>query len=169
MMTNGARRDRDEFSREEDYRDFEQRDIDGGWPYDDGAGPGAKPVANAAYGETHANFDRERNRGFRVTKAERDGSEAPLASPVLPETDHRELSDQLEVDIHSALENVSETTLSAVDIHVDGHAVTLRGGVDTPEERRMIELKVLGVAGVTTVRNLINTIGADAHIPTDTE
>ena len=49
-MTNGAR-DRDEFSREEDYRDFEQRDIDGGWPYDDGAGAGAKPVANAAYGE----------------------------------------------------------------------------------------------------------------------
>ncbi|WP_246701696.1 BON domain-containing protein [Rhizobium terricola] len=168
MMTNGAR-DRDEFSREEDYRDFEQRDIDGGWPYDDGAGAGAKPVANAAYGETDANFDRERNRGFRVTKAEPDGSEAPLVSPVLPETDHRELSDQLEADIHAALENFSETTLSAVDLHVDGHVVTLRGDVDTPGERRLIELKVLGVAGVTTVRNLINTIGTDAHIPTDTE
>jgi osmotically-inducible protein OsmY len=43
--------------------------------------------------------------------------------------------------------------------------VTLRGAVDTAEERRAIELKVLGVTGVSKVKNFITTLGVDSHIP----
>ena len=158
-----------DFSREEDYRDFEQRDIENGWPYDDGAGAASRPVGNNAYGEPEANFDRERNGGYRITHAESDGGQAPLSSPVLPETDHRENSDQLEADIADALQDMPETMLAALDIHADGHIVTLRGAVDTAEEGRTIELRVLGTKGVSEVRNFITTMGVDTHIPRDAD
>lgn len=156
-----------DLSREEDYRDFEQRDIENGWPYDDGAGAASRPVANGAYGETGANFDRQRNGGYRVTEVAADGGQRPLNSPVLPETDHRENSDQLEADVAAALEDLPDTLLNALGIHADGHVVTLRGAVDTPEERREIELRVVSVRGVSAVRNLVTTMGVDTHIPSD--
>jgi osmotically-inducible protein OsmY len=57
--------------------------------------------------------------------------------------------------------------VAGLDIHVDGHVVTLRGSIDTVEERRAIELKVLGVKGVSEVKNFITTLGVDSHIPDD--
>lgn len=158
-----------DLSREEDYRDFEQRDIENGWPYDDGAGAASRPVGNGAYGESGANFDRERNGGYRVTNVDADGGQAPLVSPVLPETDHRENSDQLEADVAAALEDLPDLLLNALDIHADGRVVTLRGAVDTAEERRMIELRVVAVSGVSAVRNMITTMGVDTHIPGDAD
>ncbi|PPJ46553.1 BON domain-containing protein [Rhizobium sp. KAs_5_22] len=158
-----------DLSREEDYRDFEQRDIENGWPYDDGAGAVSRPVGNGAYGETEANFDRERNGGYRITNVSADGGQAPLASPVLPETDHRENSDQLEADVAAALEDLPDLLLNALDIHADGHVVTLRGAVDTTQERRMIEMRVVAVKGVSTVRNFVTTMGVDTHIPSDSD
>ncbi|WP_454286945.1 BON domain-containing protein [Rhizobium arsenicireducens] len=166
-MTIGDRKK--DLSREEDYRDFEQRDIENGWPYDDGAGAASRPVGNSAYGETGANFDRERNGGYRITDVAADGGEGPVNAPVLPETDHRENSDQLEADIADALDEMPESLLAALDIHADRHVVTLRGAVDTAEERRMIELRVLGVKGVSEVRNFITTMGVDTHMPRDTD
>jgi hypothetical protein len=55
-----------DFSREDDYRDYDQRNIGDGWPYADGPGATASPVGNRGYGETGANFDRDRNEGFRI-------------------------------------------------------------------------------------------------------
>lgn len=158
-----------DLSREEDYRDFEQRDIENGWPYDDGAGAASRPVGNGAYGESGANFDRERNGGYRVTNVDANGGQKPLSSPVLPETDHRENSDQLEADVAAALEDLPDLLLNALDIHADGRVVTLRGAVDTAEERRMIELRVVAVSGVSAVRNMITTMGIDTHIPGDAD
>ncbi len=169
-MANGDKADtKKDLSREEDYRDFEQRDIENGWPYDDGAGAASRPVGNGAYGETGANFDRERNGGYRVTNVSADGGQAPLASPVLPETNHRENSDQLEADVAAALEDLPDLLLNALDIHADGRVVTLRGAVDTAEERRMIEMRVVAVKGVSTVRNFVTTMGVDTHIPSDSD
>ncbi len=169
-MANGDKADtKKDLSREEDYRDFEQRDIENGWPYDDGAGAASRPVGNGAYGETGANFDRERNGGYRVTNVDADGGQAPLVSPVLPETDHRENSDQLEADVAAALEDLPDLLLNALDIHADGRVVTLRGAVDTAEERRMIELRVVAVGGVSAVRNFVTTMGVDTHIPSDSD
>ena len=156
-----------EFSREDDYRDYDQRNIGDGWPYADGPGATATPVENRGYGETGANFDRDRNEGFRVDAVNADGFEPEVATPVLPTTDGREDDDQLESDIATALEDLEDSILAGLDIHVDGHVVTLRGSVDTAEERRMIELKVLGVKGVSNVKNFITTLGVDSHIPDD--
>ncbi|QGG90665.1 BON domain-containing protein [Agrobacterium sp. MA01] len=156
-----------EFSREDDYRDYDQRNIGEGWPYADGAGATATPVENRGYGETGANFDRDRNEGFRIDAVNADGFEPDVATPALPTTDGREDDDQLESDIATALEGLDDTILAGLDIHVDGHAVTLRGSLDTAEERRMVELKVLGVNGVSDVKNFITTLGVDSHIPDD--
>lgn len=158
-----------EFSREDDYRDYDQRNIGEGWPYADGPGATAAPVENRGYGETGANFDRERNEGFRVDRVEAGGFEPALATPDEPSTEGREEDDQLESDISVALEDFDDTILTGLDIHVDGNVVTLRGAVDTPEERRALELKVLGVDGVGQVKNFITTLGVDSHIPTDGE
>jgi len=156
-----------EFSREDDYRDYDQRNIGDGWPYADGPGATATPVENRGYGETGANFDRDRNEGFRVDTVNAEGFEPDVATPVLPTTDGREDDDQLESDIATALESFDDTVLTGLDIHVDGHLVTLRGSVDTAEERRAIELKVLAVKGVSEVKNFITTLGVDSHIPDD--
>ncbi|CAH0340966.1 BON domain-containing protein [Rhizobium sp. CECT 9324] len=158
-----------EFSREDDYRDYEQRDIDNGWPYADGAGTAAEPVGNHGYGETGANFDRDRNKGFGVSTVEANGAQRAPTTPEVPSEDFGGDDDQLESDIDAALADLDETTLAGIDIQVDGHLVTLRGAVDTAEERRMIELKVLAIDGVNAVHNHITTLGIDSHIPSDTD
>ena len=158
-----------EFTREEDYRDFEARDLKEGWPYSDEAGAVAPDVGNGPYGKAEADFDRERNEGYRVTEVEADGFQPKLKNSVLPETDRRENSDQVESEVNAALEEIREIDLMGVDIHVDRHVVTLRGAVDTAEERRKIELVALGAKGVEEVRNLINTRGIDTHIPQDND
>lgn len=158
-----------EFSRESDYRDYDQRNVADGWPYADGAGATDKPVANRGYGETDANFDRERNGGFRVEAVDADGFSPDPQTPVLPVTDHREVEDQREAEIFEALGDFEDSLLATLDIHVKGHKAILRGAVDTPEERRMIELKVLGVSGIAEVENHITTLGVDSHIPSDAD
>ncbi len=165
-MENGKRKD--ELSREEDYRDFEQRDLEEGWPYDDESGASRKPVGNAAYGEADGNFDRERDDGVRITRSGQDA----IDPPAYPETgDERstEDDDQLESDIAALIENLHGINPDAIDIRVEGRAVTLSGSIDTPEERRLLEMKVLAVEGVEKVHNRIETIGSDSHIPRDTD
>jgi len=158
-----------EFSREDDCRDYEQRDIDDGWPYADGAGATAEPVENRGYGETDANFDRDRNTGFGVSNVEADGSHRAPSTPALPSDDYAGDDDQLEPEIDEALADLDETTLAGIDIQIDGHLVTLRGAVDTAAERRTIELKVLAIDGVNAVHNHITTLGIDSHIPSDAD
>ncbi|UJW73833.1 BON domain-containing protein [Rhizobium sp. SL42] len=162
-----------EFSREDDYRDYEQRDIDNGWPYADGSGATAEPVENHGYGETGANFDRDRNKGFGVSTVEANGLQPQPATPALSANDHSDDDDQLESDIDAALSDFDHNILAGIDIQVDGqaggHLVTLRGAVDTAEERRSIELKVLALNGVRAVHNHITTLGIDSHIPGDAD
>ncbi|SMC82896.1 BON domain-containing protein [Rhizobium sp. RU36D] len=151
-----------DLSREEDFRDYEERNIDGGWPYADGA---AGPAGNGAYGEGDGNFDEAANAGFRTKTVDADGGEPDLVSPVLPETDHRENSDQLEADITEHIESIDGVVIDGIDVHVDGHVVTLDGVVDAPTERHQIEQVVLATRGVSEVRNRIRTAGVDSHIP----
>ncbi|MBO3760495.1 BON domain-containing protein [Ciceribacter sp. L1K23] len=156
-------------SREEDYRDYAERDVDDGWPYADEPGAAARPVDNVAYGGAGANFDRQRNEGYRISRADETGLEHKPKDPVLPETDHREDSDQLEADVTSAIEMIDGIDPDAIDVHADGHTVTLTGAVDTAEERRMLELAVLAVPGVAELRNQVTTLGVDTHIPADAD
>lgn len=154
-------------SREEDYRDFEERDLEDGWPYADGAGSAASAPDNRAYGETAANFDIERNGGFRVDGVDADGNENRLKDSLRPDTINRDESDELEAMVTENLENIPDVDVYSIDVHADGHTVTLDGTVETIGMARKVELAALAVDGVRRVRNRIETIGVDSHIPNE--
>ena len=55
----------------------------------------------------------------------------------------------------------------SIDIHVDGHTVTLEGSVETIGMARKVELGALSVDGVRHIRNRLETTGVDSHIPNE--
>ena len=153
-----------ELSREEDYRDFEERNIDEGWPYAD-KGPKGAASANRAYGSDDSG--RDDNSGFRVDGVDEDGNENPLKDSLRPGMIDRDDSDELEAKVTENLENIPDLDIDSIDVHADGHTVTLEGQVETIGMARKVELAALAVDGVRHVRNNIKTIAADSHIPTD--
>ncbi len=102
-----ARKKVDDISREEDFRDYDDRNIDEGWPYDDAAGAGSRSVDNNAYGQPAANFDRDRNPGYRIDEPDADGAEQRLRDGIRPETIGREDADDLEERITDKLVDLS--------------------------------------------------------------
>jgi hypothetical protein len=157
-------REKPELSREEDYRDLEERNLDDGWPYADGSG--ADP-ANRPYGETAANFDSDPNKGFRVDGTDEDGNENRLKDSLRADTIDRDESDDLEARVNDNLENIPEVDIDSIEVHADGHVVTLEGSVETIGIARKVELGALSVDGVSHVRNKLQLTGVDAHIPNE--
>ncbi|EJB02544.1 putative periplasmic or secreted lipoprotein [Rhizobium leguminosarum bv. trifolii WSM597] len=151
-------------SREEDYRDLEERNLDDGWPYADGNG--ADP-ANRPYGETAANFDSDPNKGFRIDGTDADGNENRLKDSLRADTIDRDESDELEARVNDNLENIPEVDINSIEVHADGHVVTLEGSVETIGIARKVELGALSVDGVHHVRNKLQLTGVDAHIPNE--
>ncbi|MBB3657122.1 osmotically-inducible protein OsmY [Rhizobium sp. BK650] len=160
-------KDKSSRSREEDYRDFEERNLDDGWPYADGSGAKAADSENRAYGETSANFDRDRNSGFRIDGTDEDGNENRLKDSLQPDTIDRDESDELEARVHDNLENIPDVDINSVEVHANGHIVTLEGSVETIGIARKVELSALSVDGVHHVRNRLEVTGVDAHIPNE--
>ncbi|MBB3541344.1 MULTISPECIES: BON domain-containing protein [unclassified Rhizobium] len=152
-----------ELSREEDYRDFEERNIDDGWPYADKGQTGADSE-NGAYGEASR---REPSSGFRVDGVDEDGNENPFRDSLRPGLIDRDDSDELEAKVAENLENIPDVDVGGIEVHADGHVVTLEGEVETIGMARKVELAALAVDGVHHVRNKIETTGVDSHIPTD--
>ncbi|MDQ0456066.1 BON domain-containing protein [Rhizobium paknamense] len=152
---------------EEDFRDQEERDLRDGWPYSDQEGAVSQPAENRAYGETPANFDRDSNPGYRVDETDADGQEERLHDRLLPETQGREDADEIESRLQERLELVDNADFSNVELHVEGHSVTMTGTVDTNEERRIAARMALGVTGIRHVINQIETLGVDTHQPDD--
>ncbi|MBB3316810.1 hypothetical protein FHT77_002691 [Rhizobium sp. BK181] len=105
-----------ELSREEDYRDFEERNIDDGWPYADKGQTGADS-ANGAYGEASG---REPNSGFRVDGVDEDGNENPLRDSLRPGLIDRDDSDELEAKVAENLENIPDVDVGGIEVHADG-------------------------------------------------
>ena len=151
-------------SRAEDYRDYEERNRDDGWPYSDASGSAGTGPENRAYGETEANFESDDNGGFRVDGVDAHGNENRLKDSLRPNTIDREDSDELEVRISENLENIPNVDTSSIDVHVDGHVVTLEGTVETIGIARKVELGALSVDGVHHVRNRLQVSGVDANI-----
>ncbi|MBB3912959.1 BON domain-containing protein [Rhizobium fabae] len=154
-----------ELSREEDYRDLEERNLDDGWPYADGTGtegPGNRP-----YGETAANFETDPNKGFRIDGIDRDGNENRLKDSLRADMIDRDESDDLEARVTDNLENIPEVDINSIEVHADGHVVTLEGSVETIGIARKVELSALSVDGVHHVRNKLQLTGVDAHIPNE--
>jgi hypothetical protein len=160
-----AKNDKSEFSREEDYRDYEERNLDDGWPYADAPGAGASQPGNGAYGAQAANFDRQRNPGFRYDGIDQEGNENPLKDSLEPDTIDRKDSDDLEARVTENLENIEDLDVTSIDVHADGHTVTIDGTVETIGMARKVELGVLAVDGVHHIRNNLSTNGVDSHIP----
>lgn len=154
-------------TREEDYRDYDTRNIDEGWPYADAAGAAAKPVGNAAYGDPKANFDRERNRGFHVDGVGKDGLEEGSPDSVLPGTDGFVDSDDVEERVTEALDNLGDVPMDSIDIHAEEGIVTIEGRVDDGEQSRRITATARQIKGVRQVINNLTLAGVDTHIPTD--
>lgn len=159
--------DKKTLSREEDYRDYEERNLDDGWPYADGQGASAAKPANGAYGDTEANFDRDRNGGFRIDGTDENGNENRLKDSLRADTIDRDDSDDLEARVFENLENITGLDPDSLDIHADGHTVTLEGSVETIGMARKVELSALSVDGVRHIRNRLETTGVDSHIPND--
>ncbi len=154
-----------DISREEDYRDYDTRNIDDGWPYADQAGATAGPVDNAAYGDTDANFDRERNKGFQVDSADETGLEEPVNDRATPATKGIEESDDLEERVSDAIEQMDLVAMETIDIRADGTTVTIEGEVDDAQTARQIVAHVRRVPGVGKVVNALTLLGIDSLIP----
>jgi hypothetical protein len=155
----------DDISREEDFRDYEERDIDEGWPYDDAAGAGSRTVDNMAYGQPQANFDEGRNGGYQVDGADFDGQEERLVDNIRPVTKGVENADDLEERITDALDALGIADMDGLDLHVIDGEVTISGVVDDQSTSRRIETAVERVAGVRLVVNHLRLAGVDSRIP----
>lgn len=156
-----------QISREEDYRDYDSRNIDDGWPYADQAGAGARPVGNAAYGDPSANFDRERNKGYSVDSADAEGLEEPVSDRRTPATVGVEESDDLEERVSNALEELDLVPMETLDLRADGTTVTVEGEVDDQQTARKIVAAIKRVPGVGRVQNELTLLGIDSLIPDD--
>ncbi|WP_438750074.1 BON domain-containing protein [Pararhizobium sp. O133] len=151
--------------REEDYRDYEDRDVNEGWPYADGTPGSETKVANGSYGQSSENFDEAGNPGFeRSSDTAIESANGPDLFGDDTEADVED--DALEDLISNALED-SEIETSGVDLKARRGAVLLSGTVDTAQERRQIESLIYGIPGVTKIRNALRTSGVDEGIPKD--
>lgn len=154
-------------SREEDYRDYQDRDSRDGWPYSDDSGLGSADPENRGYGATPANFDEEPDTGVIVDAADASGLEEDTARSAGPLPADRIDSDALEATITDWLDQSDEIDADSIDVHADNGIVTLEGSVETHSLLRDIEVFVLSLPGVAEVRNNLRTIGVDSHIPPD--
>nr|CAD6415633.1 BON domain-containing protein [Rhizobium sp. Q54] len=154
-------------TREEDYRDYDTRNIDDGWPYADAAGAATRPVENAAYGDPNANFDRERNRGYHVEGVDAEGFEERTPDNVLPGTDGFPDFDDVEERVTEALDNLGDIPMESIDVHAERGTVTLEGVVDDSATSSRITRTVERIKGVQTVINNLRLAGVDTHIPQD--
>jgi osmotically-inducible protein OsmY len=156
-----------ELTRQEDYRDNEQRDIEEGWPYDDAAGERSRKVENAPYGTTHANFDSATSKGYTVTGIDERGQQERQAEPLLPGSIGRESADDLEERVMDALMDVEGIGPEMIDVRVEGSHVILEGDVDDMITAHRLTARVLTVSGVGEVTNNLMIIGIDANMPDD--
>lgn len=153
--------------REEDYRDYDTRNIDDGWPYADQAGGTSGPLDNAAYGDTAANFDRERNKGYRVDSVDANGLEEEGPDRRTPATRGMETSDDLEERVSEAIEELDIVAMETIDIRADGNTITIEGEVDDHATARKLVAHVKRVPGVGRVVNALTLLGIDSLIPED--
>lgn len=159
--------DRKQVSREEDFRDYQERDIRDGWPYPDGDDV-RKAGQNAPYGARGADLDRDGNEGIEVgfDPAVRAVDGAPL--PFAQGTDDIIADDDLEARILEALEEDERVDLAMLDLAIRDGVAELTGAVDSEEDRRHLIGFLRQVKGVRAVHaDGLLARGVDSHIPRD--
>lgn len=154
-------------SREEEYRDYEERNRRSGWPYSDDSGSTSRDPQNRGYGDTGANFDEERGKGFIVDAADADGLEEDASDDGRPLPPGRIDSDELEAVITERLSGRGEIDENSIEVRVESGIVTLEGTVETTSDARKLVAIVEAIPGVLEIRNNLRTTGVDSHIPDD--
>lgn len=153
-----------ETSREEDYRDYEERDLDGGWPYPDG--DIARKMHNDAYGIGPAGLEGGTNPGAEIApNPEIHGDGGPvLAWGVARGTID---DDALEEQIFDQFTGRDDIDEDQITIAVSDGIAELTGSVDRAETAFIAEQVAGSVPGVRFVRNRLVPMGIDSHIPID--
>lgn len=153
-----------ETSREEDYRDYEERDLDDGWPYPDG--DTAKKKANEAYGVAPAGLEGDTNPGAEIAGNPEIRSEG---GPALAQGIAREAidDDALEEQIYDELTRRDDIDEDQITVTVRDGIAELTGNVDQGDAAFIAEQIAGSVAGVRFVRNRLVSMGVDSHIPND--
>jgi hypothetical protein len=159
--------DRKQASREEDFRDYEERDIRDGWPYpdDDRA---RRAQQNAPYGRHDANLNHLDDEGVAITHdpVDRDVEGAPM--PFADGSDDIIADDDLEARIIEALEEDDSVDLATLDLSIRGGVAVIDGAVDSEEERSHLIGFLRRVKGVRDVRaDGLLARGVDSHLPRD--
>lgn len=148
--------------REEDFRDYEQRDIGDGWPYADG-----EPVKkrNAAYGDTSDELDPLNAEIASDTFIESEGGPT-----LFPDEEEGTISDDgIEEEIANKLSDSGRWDDNQIEVTVRSGIATIEGEVETEHDRQLINQVVLRTAGIKDARNNLAVIGVDGHIPSDVD
>lgn len=153
-----------ETSREEDYRDYEERDLDTGWPYPDG--DTARRKRNEAYGAAPAGLEGDGNPGAEIAENPVIRSEG---GPALTQGIAHEAidDDALEERIFDQLITSEDIDEDQVTVRVRNGIAELTGTVDRVEATFIAEQIAGSVPGVRLVRNGLVAMGVDSHIPDD--
>jgi osmotically-inducible protein OsmY len=154
-------------TREEDYRDYEERDIEEGWPYDDNAGAASQQSGNRPYGETTAKFHEDNGKGYTVVDTDETGNQEGQSDQPVAGTRDDENADDLEERVMDALSGFDGVSPELIDVRAEGSTIILEGQVDDAITARHLGQKALHIPGVTRVKNNLTVIGVDANIPDD--
>jgi hypothetical protein len=159
-ISDGAR----ETSREEDYRDYEERDRDGGWPYPDE--DASKRKHNEAYGAAPAGLEGDPNRGAEIARAPDIHSDA--GSPPVQGIAREAIDDDaLEEQIFGQLTDRDAIDEDQITVTVRNGIAELTGRVDRSDSVFIAEQIAGAVPGIRFVRNRLVSMGVDSHIPSD--
>lgn len=162
----GVKDDKKETVREEDYRDYEDRNIDEGWPYaDEDRLPASR---NAPYGSTESNFDETGPVGVDIS---REPAIRSHGGPELsPTAEPQEIADDvLEEKVTTQLDNDERIEVALLDVTARKGVVAVTGKVETDVQRLLVERLVLSVTGVRGFTDGLSVIGTDSHIPRDSD
>ncbi len=151
-----------EKDREEDFRDYNERDLGEGWPYADGE-PAKK--RNADYGEASDELDPQNMQVSGETFIESDGGPT-----LFPEEEGGNIDDDsIEEEIATKLSDSGRWDDNQIEVTVHKGIATIEGEVETEHERQVIDQVVLRTAGIRDTINNLVLIGVDSHIPPDAD
>jgi len=155
-----------ETDREEDYRDYDKRNIGDGWPYADEDGLPAD--RNVPYGGTVSNFDESGRVGVEVARRPEIESHGGPAVTSAGEESVIE-DDVLEEQIMDVLTQNESFLAELITVTVHEGVATLSGEVETAHDRALARTLTLAVRGVRGCVNELVLIGVDSHIPSDSD
>lgn len=155
-----------ETDREEDYRDYDKRNIGDGWPYADEDGLPAD--RNAPYGGTGSNFDESERVGVEI--ARRPDIETRGGPALSPEGEEGVIDDDvLEERITDILSEKEAFNMELITVTVHNGVATLTGEVEAAHDRALAKTLTLAVPGIRGCVNELVLIGVDSHIPSDSD